>query len=133
MPLKKDPSCLRNSRNIDLRRLRSLWTRLSKDEQYLNLYRELLKDYEKMGHMIEVKNEDELKVEYHATHHGIYKSEKNNTKLLVVFNCSSVIDNGISLSDAQYNGGVIQVELYALMLKFRFYIYALTADIKMMY
>ena len=55
MPLKKDPSCLGNSRNVALRRLRSLWTRLSKDEQYLNSYREFLKDYEKMGHMIEFK------------------------------------------------------------------------------
>ena len=42
-------------------------------------------------------------------------------------------DNGISLNDIVYNGGVIQDDLYALMLKFRTYTYALTADIKMMY
>ncbi|GFX25004.1 uncharacterized protein TNCV_1279401 [Trichonephila clavipes] len=83
--------------------------------------------------MKEVTNETEPDITYYATHHGIYRPEKFTTKLRVVFNCSSLTDNGISLNDIQYNGGVIQKDLYAQMLRFRTYTYAFTADIKMMY
>ncbi|GFW23465.1 uncharacterized protein TNCV_3805621 [Trichonephila clavipes] len=133
MPLKKEPSCLGNSKDIALKRLGSLWNRLARDENYLNLYREFLRDYERLGHMKEVTNETEPKITYYATHHGIYRPEKSTTKLRVVFNCSSLTDNGISLNDIQYNGGVIQEDLYAQMLRFRTYTYAFTADIQMMY
>ncbi|GFW23538.1 uncharacterized protein TNCV_3806351 [Trichonephila clavipes] len=129
MPLKKEPSCLGNSKDIALKRLGSLWNRLARDENYLNLYREFLRDYERLGHMKEVTNETEPKITYYATHHGIYRPEKSTTKL----NCSSLTDNGISLNDIQYNGGVIQEDLYAQMLRFRTYTYAFTADIQMMY
>ncbi|GFW48232.1 uncharacterized protein TNCV_1107951 [Trichonephila clavipes] len=57
--------------------------------------------------MKEVTNETEPEITYYATHHGIYRPEKSTTKLRVVFNCSSLTDNGISLNDIQYNGGVI--------------------------
>ncbi|GFX95142.1 hypothetical protein TNCV_3606011 [Trichonephila clavipes] len=61
MPLKKEPSYLGNSKDIALKRLRSLWNRLAKNENYLNLYREFLRDYERLGHMKEVTNETEPK------------------------------------------------------------------------
>ncbi|GFY13197.1 uncharacterized protein TNCV_364441 [Trichonephila clavipes] len=83
--------------------------------------------------MKEVTNETDPDITNYATHHGIYRPEKSTTKLRVVFNCSSLTDNGISLNDIQYNGGVIQEDLYAQMLRFRTYTYAFTADIKMMY
>ncbi|GFV84299.1 uncharacterized protein TNCV_1591581 [Trichonephila clavipes] len=133
MPLKKEPSCLGNSKDIALKRLGSLWNRLARDKNYLNLYREFLRDYERLGHMKEVTNETDPDITYYATHHGIYRPEKSTTKLRVVFNCSSLTDNGISLNDIQYNGGVIQEDLYAQMLRFRTYTYAFTADMKMMY
>ncbi|GFX91141.1 uncharacterized protein TNCV_4857301 [Trichonephila clavipes] len=133
MPLKKEPSCLGNSKDIALKRLGSLWNRLDRDENYLNLYCEFLRDYERLGHMKEVTNETEPEITYYATHHGIYRPEKSTTKLRVVFNSSSLTDNGISLNDIQYNGGVIQEDLYVQMLRFRTCTYAFTADIKMMY
>ncbi|GFX91333.1 uncharacterized protein TNCV_4144081 [Trichonephila clavipes] len=133
IPLKKEPSCLGNSKDIALKRLGSLWNRLARDENYLNLYREFLRDYERLGHMKEVTNETEPEITYYATHHGIYRPEKSTTKLRVAFNCSSLTDNGISLNDIQYKGGVIQDDLYAQMLRFRTYTYAFTAEIKMMY
>ncbi|GFV15451.1 uncharacterized protein TNCV_4834771 [Trichonephila clavipes] len=128
-----EPSCLGNSKDIALKRLGSLWNRFARDDNYLNLYREFLRDYERLGHMKEVTNETEPKIAYYATHHGIYRPEKSTTKLRVVFNCSSLTDNGISLNGIQYNGGVIQEDLYAQMLRFRTFTYAFTADIKMMY
>ncbi|GFY25369.1 uncharacterized protein TNCV_2484891 [Trichonephila clavipes] len=85
MPLKEEPSCLGNSKGIALKRLGSMWNRLARDENYLNSYREFLRDYEKLGHMKKVTNEMEPKITYYATHHGIYHPEKSTTKF--VFNC----------------------------------------------
>ncbi|GFV00842.1 uncharacterized protein TNCV_1386571 [Trichonephila clavipes] len=96
MPLKKEPSCLGYSKDIALTRLGSLWNHLARDKNYLNLYREFLRDYERLGHMMEVTNETDPEITYYATHHGIYRPEKSTTKLRVVFNCSSLTDNGIS-------------------------------------
>ncbi|GFU20126.1 uncharacterized protein TNCV_2557191 [Trichonephila clavipes] len=114
MPLKKEPSCLGNSKDIALKLLGLLWNRLARDENCLNLYREFLEDYKRLGHMKEVTNETEPEITYYATHHEIYRPEKSTTKLRVVFNCSfffSLTDNGISLNDVQYNRGVIQEDL----------------------
>ncbi|GFW09808.1 uncharacterized protein TNCV_868701 [Trichonephila clavipes] len=107
--------------------------RLICEEHYANTHFRTKEDYERLGHMKEVTNETEPEITCYATHHGIYRPEKSTTKLRVVFNCSSLTDNGISLNDIQYNGGVIQEDLYAQMLRFRTYTYAFTADIKMMY
>ncbi|GFW70902.1 uncharacterized protein TNCV_2864971 [Trichonephila clavipes] len=69
----------------------------------------------------------------HVSEEELNNYKKSTTKLRVVFNCSSLTDNGIPLNDIQYNGGVIQEDLYAQMLRFRTYTYAFTAGIKMMY
>ncbi|GFV94478.1 uncharacterized protein TNCV_3353141 [Trichonephila clavipes] len=81
MPLKKESSCLGNSKDIALNRLGSLWNHLARDENYLNLYHEFLRDYERLANMKEMTNETEPKITYYATHHGIYRPEKLTTKL----------------------------------------------------
>ncbi|GFW11813.1 DUF1758 domain-containing protein [Trichonephila clavipes] len=43
MALNKDPSCFGNSKDIAIRRLNSLWKRLSRDSRYLSLYAEFLR------------------------------------------------------------------------------------------
>jgi hypothetical protein len=56
MPFKEHWSCLGNSRDIALKRLESLWTRLSRDQECLKLYRDFLREYEDLGHMTEITN-----------------------------------------------------------------------------
>ncbi|GFT34270.1 uncharacterized protein TNCV_1557611 [Trichonephila clavipes] len=46
MPLKNEPNCLGESRDIALKRLNALWTRLIRDPQYLKLYRDFIHEYE---------------------------------------------------------------------------------------
>ncbi|GFU75405.1 uncharacterized protein TNCV_2861211 [Trichonephila clavipes] len=55
MPLKEDPSCLGESRLTVIRRLNSLWKRLSGDKEYLSLYKKFLQEYGDLCHMTEVK------------------------------------------------------------------------------
>ncbi|GFW14767.1 uncharacterized protein TNCV_1562301 [Trichonephila clavipes] len=127
MPFKADPNCLKNSRSIALKRLNALWIRLERDREYIQ-------EYEQLGHMREVTVEnDNPKIYYFLPHHGVYRPEKSTTKVRVVFNASSPTDNGLSLNDIQLNGGVIQDDLYAQMIRFRTFRYALTVDIKKMH
>ncbi|GFS63435.1 uncharacterized protein TNCV_2239751 [Trichonephila clavipes] len=46
MPLKNEPNCLGESRDIALKRLNALGTRLIRDPQYLKLYRDFIHEYD---------------------------------------------------------------------------------------
>ncbi|GFX67808.1 uncharacterized protein TNCV_1565091 [Trichonephila clavipes] len=92
-----------------------------------------MQEYEDLGHMREVTAENDNPMNYFLPHHGVYRPEKSTIKGRVVFNASSPTDNGLSLNGIQLNGGVIQDDLYAQMIRFRTFRYALTADIKKMY
>ncbi|XP_055947045.1 uncharacterized protein LOC129980690 [Argiope bruennichi] len=134
MPFKEHCSCLGNSRDIALKRLESLWTRLSRDQKYLKLYSDFLKEYEELGHMSEIQDESvEPEVTYYMPHHGIYRPQKTTTKLRTVFNASTLTSSGKSLNSIQYNGGVIQDDLFTLLIRFRKHIFAFTSDIRQMY
>ncbi|GFW39131.1 integrase catalytic domain-containing protein [Trichonephila clavipes] len=99
MALNKDPSCLGNSKDIAIRRLNSLWKRLSRDSSYLSLYAEYLKEYEELGHLERVVESSEPPTHYYIPHHGILRPEKLTTKLRIVFNGSSPTTTGIRLND----------------------------------
>ncbi|GFT06214.1 integrase catalytic domain-containing protein [Trichonephila clavipes] len=86
MALNKDPSCLGNSKDIAIRRLNSLWKRLSRDSSYLSLYAEFLKEYEELGHLERVVESSEPPTHYYIPHHGVLRPEKLTTKLRIVFN-----------------------------------------------
>ncbi|GFT52145.1 integrase catalytic domain-containing protein [Trichonephila clavipes] len=133
IPFKEHWSCLGNSKDIALKRLESLWTRLSRDQDYQKLYRDFLKEYEELGHMTEITESVEPEYTYYMPHHGIYRPQKSTTKLRTVFNASALTANGRSLNSIQYNGGVIQDDLFSLLVRFRKHIYAFTADIRQMY
>ncbi|GFT26886.1 integrase catalytic domain-containing protein [Trichonephila clavipes] len=134
MPLKNEPNCLGESRGIALKRLNALWTRLIRDPQYLKLYRDFIHEYDQLGHMKEVVVEhDNSEVAYYMPHHGVLRPEKSPTKLRVVFNATNPTSNGLSLNSIQYNGGLVQNDLFTIMIKFREHPYAFTADVKMIY
>ncbi|GFX72888.1 integrase catalytic domain-containing protein [Trichonephila clavipes] len=132
MPLKEDPSCLGESRQTAIQRLNSLWKRLSRDKEYLSLYEKFLQEYEDLGHMREIK-EDGSGVAFYMPHHGVYRPEKSTTKLRTVFNASSPSTRGKSLNSIQFNGGLIQEDLFSIMVRFRKHKYAFTTDIEKMF
>ncbi|GFX11544.1 uncharacterized protein TNCV_5141201 [Trichonephila clavipes] len=132
MPLKNKPNCLGESRDIALKRLNALWTRLIRDPQYLKLHRDFIHEYEQLGHMKEVVAEnDKSEIAYYMPHHGILRPEKSTTKLRVVFNATNPTSNGLLLNSIQYNGGLVQNDLFTIMIKFREHPYAFTADVIM--
>ncbi|GBM55270.1 hypothetical protein AVEN_272341-1 [Araneus ventricosus] len=97
------------------------------------LYRDFLKEYEDLGHMTEIRERVEPDVTYYMPHHGIYRPQKSTKKLRTVFNASTLTTSGKSLNSIQYNGGVIQDDLFTFLVRFRKHIFAFTADIRQMY
>ncbi|GFV32946.1 DUF1758 domain-containing protein [Trichonephila clavipes] len=79
----------RNSKDIAIRRLNTLWKRLSRDSSYLSLYAEFLNEYEELGPLERVVESSEPPTHYYIPHHGVLRPEKLTTKLRVVFNGSS--------------------------------------------
>ncbi|GFT30188.1 integrase catalytic domain-containing protein [Trichonephila clavipes] len=132
MPLKEDPSCLGESRQTAIQRLKSLWKRLSRDKEYLSLYEKFLQEYEDLGHIREIKA-DGSGVAFYMPHHGVYRPEKSTTKLRTVFNASSPSTSGKSLNSIQFNGGLVQEDLFCIVVHFRKHKYALTTDIEKMF
>ncbi|GFX67698.1 integrase catalytic domain-containing protein [Trichonephila clavipes] len=132
MPLKEDPSCLGESRQTAIQRLNSLWKRLSRDKEYLSLHEKFLQEYEDLGYMREIKA-DGSGVAFYMPHHGVYRPEKSTTKMRTVFNASSPSTSGKSLNSIQFNGGLVQEDLFSIMVRFRKHKYAFTTDIEKMF
>ncbi|GFX87272.1 uncharacterized protein TNCV_3820021 [Trichonephila clavipes] len=110
-------------RILEMRRV-GMWLkcpfRLIRDPQHLKLYRDFIHEYDQLGHMKEVVAEhDNFKVAYYMPHHGVLRPEKSTTKLRVVFNATNPTSNGLSLNSIQYNGGLVQNDLFTIMIKFR--------------
>ncbi|GFS64474.1 uncharacterized protein TNCV_3956221 [Trichonephila clavipes] len=72
-------------------------------------------------------------VAFYMPHHGVYCPKKSTTKLRTVFKASSPSTSGKSLNTIQFNGGLVQEDLFSIMLHFRKHKYAFTTDIEKMF
>ncbi|GFW53098.1 integrase catalytic domain-containing protein [Trichonephila clavipes] len=76
---------------------------------------------------------DGSEVSFYMPHHGVYRPEKSTTKMRTVFNASSPSTSGKSLNSIQFNGGLVQEDLFSIMVRFRKHKYAFTTDIEKMF
>ncbi|XP_055922514.1 uncharacterized protein LOC129953385 [Eupeodes corollae] len=133
LPFKKHPSCLGGSYDIAFRRFLSLERRLSKNASIKSQYSDFLKEYERLGHMSLVPNPNLDEDHYYLPHQYVLRPDSVSTKLRVVFDASCRTSSQISLNGILMVGPTIQDELLIILLRFRLYRYALTADIVKMY
>ncbi|XP_076036051.1 uncharacterized protein LOC143022004 [Oratosquilla oratoria] len=132
IPWRGEPN-LPNNRDVAERRLRSLYKRLVKSGT-LNVYSENISDLIKKGYVeyvpeIDIKRDDG-KVWY-LPHHAV-TSETKPGKVRVVFDCAAQ-KNGVSLNSQCLQGPDLNNKLIHVLLRFRQYHYAITADIEAMY
>ncbi|GFX46324.1 DUF1758 domain-containing protein [Trichonephila clavipes] len=113
-----------------IKRLNGIWEKLNKNNTMGTLYKELMNEYELLGHMEEIKNETLDKINYYIPHHSVYKPEKTSTPLRVVFDASAKTTSGFSLNSILLNGGIIQQDLFSIVSRFRKHEYVFSADIK---
>lgn len=125
---------LGESRDIALRRLRSVERRLARDPDLQRQYYDFMAEYLELGHMkkVEVSEEETVKRCY-LPHHPVIKESSTTTKVRVVFDASCKTSSGISLNDALYAGPVVQQDLRSIVLRSRIRQVMVVADVEKMF
>jgi hypothetical protein len=94
-----------------------------------------MQEYEELGHMNQT-SEDTSSIEeelYYLPHHAVFKTSSSTTRSCVVFDGSCRLSSRLSLNDTLLVGPKMQQGLYSIVLQFRTYQVAFTADIAKMY
>lgn len=94
----------------------SLEKRLAQNKALHEEYSVFLKEYEAMGHMRRVSDNEDKSDTYYMPHHCVVRSVSETTKLRVVFDASAATTNGLSVNDLQMVGPVIQRDLFSILI-----------------
>ncbi|GBM94491.1 hypothetical protein AVEN_175168-1 [Araneus ventricosus] len=116
MTFLKEPSYLGESKQTAIRRLNSLWRKLEANPNLQELYQNFIHEYLDMEQVFDVS---EPIVAYYVPHHGVIRPDSKSTPLRTAFDASCATLIGESLNSILSNGGVIQDELFAILLRFR--------------
>ncbi|XP_037936953.1 uncharacterized protein LOC119670662 [Teleopsis dalmanni] len=92
-----------------------------------------MKEYLDLNHMSSVADTEACLPKYYLSHHCVLKASSSSTKLRVVFDGSAPTSTGYSLNDILMSGPTIQSNLIDILLRFRSFPIALTANICKMY
>lgn len=137
LPFKSDPNeenFLGHSYDAAKARFFQVEKRLMRNEDHYNEYRKCINEYIELGHMRLVSHTEKGDTHaYFLPHHAVIKETSETTKLRVVFDASCKTSNGKSLNDQLYVGPTIQNDLFTLLVQWRKYQIAFTADIEKMY
>ena len=91
------------------RRLHHLERRFREHPDLHQAYSEFMQEYEELGHMNQINEDANSKVErYYLPHHAVFKSSSSTTHTRVVFDGSCHSSNGLSLNDTLLVGPRIQ-------------------------
>ncbi|UYV69790.1 hypothetical protein LAZ67_7000738, partial [Cordylochernes scorpioides] len=136
LPFRQHRPLLGESREKALRRFLLLERKLCKNVKLYDQYRGFMKEYEHLNHMervpiAEVKRE--LCRCYYMPHHPVIREQSTTTKKRVVFDASAKSENKVSLNQFLHKGPKIQQDVFFILLRFRTYPVAITADIEKMY
>ncbi|XP_034935131.1 uncharacterized protein [Chelonus insularis] len=134
LPLRSEVM-LGNSRDRAQKRLESMERRFFKDPELKLGYSAFMEEYKQCGHMSlveDIKNFEDQEI-YFIPHQAVVRPESVTTKLRVVFDASSKTTLGTSLNDKLIPGPNLQQDIFKILIKFRTYEYALTADISKMF
>ncbi|CAG7718239.1 unnamed protein product, partial [Allacma fusca] len=135
LPFKESSPGLGSSRDMAIRRLLQVEKRLKSNPDLRNQYVDVLREYQQLGHMERVPS-DQLKESastYYMPHHCVIKDSSTTTKVRVVFDASAKSSTGVSLNDKCMVGPRTQDDLIAILLRFRMWAVAITADVRKMY
>ena len=97
-------------------------------------FQEVVQSYLDLGHAELIpSSEPQPSLQYYLPMHSVTKSSSTSTKLGVVFDGSATTTSGVSLNQSLMIGPTLHPTLGAILIKFRSYVVAVTADISKMY
>ena len=134
LPRKRGMPPLRDSRSQALQRNHSNERAILRKNTW-EPFQTIVQEYLDLGHAEPVPPHSlvSTKETYYLPMHAITKESSTSTKLRVVFDASAQASNGISLNDSLFVGPTLHPKLETILLRFRTYPVALTADISKMY
>ena len=133
LPFKENRPVLADNYQLCPNRLQKLKERLSKTPELLNEYNKVFDEYLNLGIIEKVKNEGVAGEVVYLPHKEVIKEDRSTTKLRIVFDASAKYKGTPSLNEVLCKGPCLNAELYSLLLKFRIYPIAITADTEKSY
>ncbi|CAG4928687.1 unnamed protein product [Colias eurytheme] len=124
---------LGNSKSKAIAQFYNLERKLECNKIIKNDYVQFIDEYLSLGHMTPATDDRSTYLRCYLPHHCVTRSDSTTTKLRVVFNASSKTLSGSSLNDVMYRGPNLQQDLFSLVIKWRQFKYAFTADIEKMF
>ena len=137
VPLPRNPSAksVGESRSQAVRRFLSLERTLTAKGRFKELD-DVMQEYLHLGHTEPIPTtdlEEPVKETFYLPMHAVHKATSTTTKVRAVFDASAKSSTGISLNDTLLVGPTIHPPLIDVLLRFRSYPIALTADVSKMY
>ncbi|XP_025997196.2 uncharacterized protein LOC105199694 [Solenopsis invicta] len=127
-------SRLGDSRSVAFKRLMGIERRFKRNPDLKAQYSQFMREYLSLAHMRRVEPQHiETPVSFYLPHHCVHKISSESSKLCVVFDASCKGSSNVSLNNAFMIGPVVQQDLMSILLRFRTFRYAITADIIKMY
>ena len=130
LPWKDDASKLKDNHKLAGARLERMTQKLSQQPDLERRYRSALDDMESNGVIVEVDEFVSQYPTYYMPHRPIIKESSNTTKIRPVFDASAAGYNGVSLNDCMHTGPMLIPSLVDILMRFRRWPIALTADIQ---
>ena len=123
---------LLNNEVLARKRLSSLSRRFEANPVLRQEYDTVLEEYESSGYIEEVvdNSPSHTSPTYYMPHHPVVKASSVSTKVRLVFDASAAGFNGVSLNDCVEAGPSLIPSLVEVLLRFRRWKVALSADIK---
>ncbi|XP_031336996.1 uncharacterized protein LOC116166263 [Photinus pyralis] len=133
LPFQLNSSLLGDSYAVALRRFLALEQKLDRDGDLKIHYANIIRDYLAQGHMSKVTNHICSEPHYFIPHHAIFKPNSSTTPVRIVFDASCKTTSLYSLNDLLFVGPKLQADVCTMLLNFRLFAIALSADIRQMY
>ncbi|CAG5022255.1 unnamed protein product [Parnassius apollo] len=129
LPLKSNiEQYLGTSKQKAIAQFKQLERRFTKQNNTAEHYKLFIQEYLSLGHMKPATGNK--KPDFYMPHHCVEHPESTTTKIRVVFNASAKTSTGLSLNDLMHRGPNLQQDLQKLILEWRQYKFAYTADIE---
>ena len=129
LPFKENHTFIEDNYRLSLSRLTKLKSKLSTQPSILKEYDDVIRNQLQMGVIEEAPSPGEVGRVTYLPHRAVIRDDKVSTKVRVVFDASAK-NKGPSLNDCLYKGPCLNPLLFDMLLRFRLYPIAITADIK---
>ena len=125
---------LGSSKAIAMRRFLNLEKKLNNDLSLKERHSSFIQECIDLGHLEKVPDDQlDNPRNFYLPHHCVTKEDSSNTKLRVVFDASAKTTIGYSLNDCLLVGPKCQDDLFNILIRFRMFKIAMSADVAKMY